>query len=213
MKLLSLLIVFTFSVQAHYLRLEVDKKREYSKNPVIQKRDFFRLLKKFQNQFTPLALTYGDTLNVMGGWNDPTADMAFSRRWGNDAQILVYRGMAHRKELGQKGLMLILCHELGHLYGGTPSSSMGNSVEGQADYWATNICLTQVLPKEDHLFAINEVAHFLANNWDVKIPSEETPDTTIVDETLQVHPHPQCRFDTYLAGLRMQPRPRCWFAN
>ncbi|MCP4911630.1 MAG: hypothetical protein GY909_00815 [Oligoflexia bacterium] len=218
MKRISACFIFTlaltFSVQASFLvGVGTDKKRDYSKNPVISKRDFFRLLENFEKQFTPLALTYGDKLHVLGGWNDPTADMAMSRRWGNDAQILVYRGMAHRKELSKKGLLLILCHELGHLYGGTPHTTMGKSVEGQADYWATNICLPQVLPNDDHMIAINEVAHFLANNWDEPIPNEQTPDLTIVDETLKVHPAPQCRFDTYLAGLRKQPRPRCWFAN
>ncbi len=41
--------------------------------------------------------------------------------------------------------LLILCHELGHAYGGSPYLILKNtSAEGQADYYATHVCFDLV---------------------------------------------------------------------
>jgi hypothetical protein len=172
-----------------------------------------------QDTFQHLASSNEEELQVLGGWVDRRADMAFARRWEN-AQVLIYKGMAHRRELNVDALILIICHELGHLYGGAPYSNYDNklSLEGQSDYFATNRCLEVALREwnqenvEERIFmAMLDVGKFLANNRGITHPEFNTPDETIVDETNRSHPSPQCRLDTYLAGHEARPRPNCWF--
>ncbi len=192
-----------------------------TKNPIIKKRQFFRILTHMQNEFQYLASNNDEELVIMGGWNDPTADMAFARRW-ESAQVLIYRGMAHRRELDTDALILIICHELGHLYGGFPFSNESNklSLEGQSDYFATKQCLTRALQSYDDRLveqrvyqAMLNVGKFLANNRGISHPEFKTPDQTEVEETLRTHPEPQCRLDTFLSGLEDRPRPKCWFSR
>jgi hypothetical protein len=52
---------------------------------------------------------------------------------------------------------------------------------------------------------------FYADNRRLAHPRLDTPDLAQVPFTLKVHPSPQCRLDTILAGLRQQGRPSCWY--
>jgi hypothetical protein len=215
--ILLLTIIFSFNSYGSFYKSSGNTTRE----PVIKKRKFFRVLSHMQKTFQYLGSNRNEELVVMGGWIDPNADMAFARRW-DTAQVLIYRGMAHRRELDEDSLMLIICHELGHLYGGPPFSNESNeiSLEGQSDYFATKSCLTKALKtyKDKNVevrtkLAMQNVAKFLANNWSVPYPRFDTPDQTIVDEMIKTHPNPQCRLDTFVAGLELLERPYCWYAN
>ncbi len=216
----SLCLGLAFNTQASFLHFE-SKRPRTTKEPVISKRQFFRILGQMQEEFLDYPAARDEELIIYGGWIDSTADHALARRW-ETAQVLIYRGMAHRTEIDRDALALIVCHEIGHLYGGYPYKNIRDdiSAEGQADYFATNLCLKRALKIFDSsniekraIKAINSVAAFLANNWSHPHPSLETPDQTIVDQTYLEHPTPQCRFDTYHAGLNSQSRPRCWFQN
>ena len=61
--------------------------------------------------------------------------------------------------------------------------------------------------------AAKAVGKFLANNWGYKHPRVDTPDDSVVEATNLSYPTPQCRFDTYMAGLKGELRPRCWYAE
>lgn len=154
--------------------------------------------------------------------------------------------------LSEGALLVILCHELGHFYGGAPFvtvKSSGNtiftfsnpfelmSVEGQADFYATNICLPEVIEatfpdqtdewyygeslkwvKEvtqvyDH---INHEYFGINQEW-----STDERDPSVID-TINLNPgsYPslQCRLDTMVSGLgaivnETSERPRCWFKD
>ncbi len=172
-----------------------------------------------EDEFQYLAKKEGEKLIIYGGWQDSRADMAFARRW-DDAEVLIYRGMAHRVEVDADALILIICHELGHLYGGAPYKDIDNrrSPEGQADYFATHQCLKKALEKwspKDIAARLNKavlnIGLFLANNRGIEAPTQQTPDLGEVVQTNMKHPSPQCRLDTYYAGLRNEPRPACWY--
>jgi len=217
MKIIFIVLLFITPAQGSILK----SSGLTTKDPVIKKRKFFRILSHMEETFQYLAIENDEELNIMGGWNEPTADMAFARRW-DSAQVLIYRGMAHRPELNTDALMLIVCHEIGHLYGGAPYSNVSNglSLEGQADYFATGVCLEKALKSfrdsniEERINqAMLNVGKFLANNRSITHPQFDTPDLSIVDETLLTHPAPQCRLDTFLAGYEFTPRPSCWFAT
>ena len=115
--------------------------------------------------------------------------------------------------------MFFFCHEIGHHLGGTPQMAIADqifSTEGQADYYATGICLKKVWPQATgtRLKKVSLVAaKTLASVMGEKAPSAKTPDRHVVKETLAEHPNTQCRLDTMLAGIENQSRPRCWFAK
>ena len=196
-------------------------KQRTTKNPVISKRAFKNFIKAMESEFQFLATEKSERLVTYAGWTDPTADHATARRW-ETAQVLIFRGMAHRKEINLDALALIVCHEIGHLYGGHPLKREHDYIaaEGQADYFASQFCLKRALEiisteniEERKLEAINAVGLFLARNWGHKKPSLSTPDLSVVEKTYLEHPTPQCRFDTYMAGINNKSRPSCWYKD
>jgi hypothetical protein len=219
MKFSLFLLLFCFDLHAGYFLPNVETKRT-TDSPVIAKRSFFRSIDLFAKEFSELPVYFHEKLIVYKDWKLPHIDTALARRW-EEAQILIYAGMAHRREIDLDALALIFCHELGHLYAGHPLKETGNyiSAEGQADYFATKYCLrralglldTENIEKRAHR-AIKNVGKFLANNWGHPTPSHSTPDTSKSKTTITGYPSPQCRFDTYHAGLRGDSRPHCWFS-
>jgi hypothetical protein len=186
----------------------------------ITKSEFLTTLSLARKIFAPLAATNNRKLEIFSDWNSDWTQ-AFARRWDTD-QILIYGGIARITAGTQDSLALLICHELGHLYGGIPYSDEHNqlSAEGQADWWATNYCwsrFSEQLPstnpdsKDRALRAALVVTAFYAKNRNIPAPLPNTPDSTVVEETVLTHPEPQCRLDTYLAGLINNPRPLCWW--
>lgn len=62
--------------------------------------------------------------------------------------------------MNSDALLLIACHEIGHLFGGSPYKESpefdeGASVEGQADYFATNSCMKSYFKNFDHYNQLN----------------------------------------------------------
>lgn len=188
----------------------------------ITRNQFLQTLAIARKTFSNLATDNHRRLEIFSDWNSDWTQ-AFARRWDTD-QLLIYGGLARIPQGSQDSLALLICHELGHLYAGRPYSDEHNalSAEGQADWWATQYCwprFIQQLPNssltanERAIKAALIVTAFYARNRNIPAPTVETPDLTEVDETVLTHPEPQCRLDTYLAGLFNQPRPRCWWKN
>lgn len=189
-------------------------------SPAMTRSEFLGVLAVARKTFTPLATSHNRRLEIMSDWSSDWAQ-AFTRRWETD-QVLVYGGIARIAGGTQDSLALLICHELGHLYAGAPYSDEHSalSAEGQADWWATNFCwprFAEQLPSSNpdiHNRAIRAsliVTAFYAANRNIPAPTLQTPDLTIVEKTLLTHPEPQCRLDTYVAGLANTSRPLCWW--
>lgn len=215
-----ILILSTSSSFASFKNFDYKSNRT-TKYPVISKRVFQRTVEKMGEEFSYLADSFNEKLLTYASWIDPTYDQALARRW-DSAQVLVYRGMAHRRELNRDALALVVCHELGHLYAGHPLKNENDFIaaEGQADYFATKHCIRKALVifdekniEERAIEASKAVGEFLANNWGHKHPRIDTPDESVVEATNLSYPTPQCRFDTYMAGLKGELRPRCWYVE
>lgn len=197
----------------------------------LPRKTFNRIITLFETTFSPLAAANNRELVFMTDY-DSDWIQAFARRWEQD-QVIVYGGTAAVTNGSEDTFALILCHETGHLYGGRPVGEEHNflSVEGQADYWATMVCFPKILPglsertpsKESVDYCKGEAkcartvdaavaltAQF-ADNRSLPHPKLSTPDPTIVDTLNFTHPSPQCRLDTMIAGMKGNPRPRCWF--
>lgn len=93
----------------------------------------------------PLAQLHGATLSVEKRWTDSTVN-AYATQSGNNWQVHMFGGLARRPEITPDGFALVVCHELGHHFGGFSfiNSSEWASNEGQADYFATDVCAKHV---------------------------------------------------------------------
>jgi len=138
-----------------------------------------------------------------------------------DALIMVNMGMVNHPEMQTEILDLFMCHELGHLLGGDPKLIRPNnrkswsSVEGQADYYATKECMGKLGHSKEQISQISlELAQMIAKMRGYQnLPAINKKDQSRPGYILQTHPNPQCRLDTFMAGLNLDQRPQCWYDN
>jgi len=189
------------------------------------------------------AVQRSEVINVNRLWSNPTvnANVGRTKKYGGEVILNMYGGLARRKEITPTGFTIVLCHELGHAYGGLPyvQPLVELSAEGQADFYSTRRCLIRVWERVNTLQKLAaeyenyienncvpgdsmcrnglEGAHGLANllafmGGDDYLPAFETPDPYETPKTILSYPKtPQCRLDTMKAGIFVDPRPRCWF--
>ncbi|MGE0614232.1 MAG: hypothetical protein AB7P04_01215 [Bacteriovoracia bacterium] len=101
------------------------------------------------NRWKPLATAYGGQVNVDYKW-DSTEVNAYAGRSSSTWTVQFHGGLARRAEITPDGFQLVVCHELGHLFGGAPFKNTLNYMtsEGQADYFATFVCLREMWKNE-----------------------------------------------------------------
>ena len=240
------LLVSVFATTANATLIPEDQAhfdKESYQTLYISKKVFNQELALMQKAFSPLAEARNEKLMIAPDWTANDWANAMSRRWPPEDQIIVYSGLAYRKEISTDALALIVCHELGHLFGGEPLRDEYNQIsnEGQADYWGTQACLQDAfklfdykddstIPREgivlfcenhselDSVFCVRalkaaeRIGSFFAHNANKPEPKVETPDQSVVDQTIHTHNSPQCRLDTFVAGLLKLDRPRCWYS-
>jgi hypothetical protein len=199
---------------------------------------FNNIIQKAQELYDPIAQQHEETLTINADWDDSTVN-ANSSRFGDEATVNMYGGLARREEVTPEGFALVVCHELGHLYGGKPyiHETAKMAAEGQADYYGARDCLKTVLAKvpplspptvtdyiakacnsnkmcERRLVGSYSLGKLLAVIKSEPIPEFETPDPLVVTETQLSYPKTvQCRLDTYHNGTFNMARPKCWFKD
>jgi len=203
----------------------------------VSESQFNRIIEIGKEIYQPYADEKDESLVINNKWDDPTVNANCRRFWGK-VTINMFGGLARRPEVSPSAFALVLCHELGHAYGGTPflrkSSQM--SAEGQADYFGSSDCLKKVIEVLEDEFPEYETTEFteeacdgdavclrglhagqglgslLASFRQTDEPNYETPDPLVVKKTQLSYPDTiQCRLDTYLAGALDLDRPACWF--
>jgi hypothetical protein len=190
--------------------------------------------------YAPAAKAKGEVLKINAKWSDSTVNANCGRNFGT-VTVNMYGGMARRPEVTPDAFALVLCHELGHAYGGAPyiRAASEMSAEGQADYYGAQTCLKSLLPKieatgeepsdyiankcarasnsslcERQLMAGEHLGTLLSTMKNERTPDYETPDKSVVSRTELSYPKTvQCRLDTYQAGSLGLARPACWFKN
>lgn len=100
--------------------------------------------------YQPLAASWGATLSVSRLWSDSKVNAAASQQ-GTRWLVQMYGGMARRPEISRDSFQLVLCHELGHHFGGfvfypqdNPLMRAWMSNEGQSDYFAAQSCAREL---------------------------------------------------------------------
>lgn len=123
----------------------------------ISEAKFKSILKRVEDFYFPIAKEKGGNLSIFGEWKSATVN-AYAVRSGTTWIVNIFGGLARHPQMTEDGLMLVVCHELGHHLGGAPKKprSISNltrwaSNEGQADYWGTMKCLRRILQPEDNV--------------------------------------------------------------
>ncbi|OQW52830.1 MAG: hypothetical protein A4S09_08275 [Proteobacteria bacterium SG_bin7] len=203
----------------------------------LNEEQFHRVISSFEKKIAPIVKAQGGELIVDRLWNNPTVN-AFAYSMLGKWTINLYGGYARHPAMTEELLLMSLCHEAGHFMGGHPKKFFsGRSYEGQADYYSTLICMKEMWRNEDNQIAIAgkaadptvkekcrgnalcerismlslAMARFDALFGDGPSPDFSTPEKMQVKKTNSGYPSPQCRLDTYFAGVLNNPRPRCWY--
>ncbi len=149
--LLSGVLLFALPDERHIFQLFVPENSLWREDGPhlrsnVSQPQFEALIKLGLDVYTPVAGKAKEKLAIKGLWKDSKVNAKVGRN-GHNVTVTLYGGIARRPELTLDGLALVMCHELGHAYGGEPYlfPSYRMSAEGQADYYATNRCLNSIL--------------------------------------------------------------------
>lgn len=149
-------------------------------------------------------------------WGDDTVN-AYAWLQGGQKHVAILGGLIRHNAMGVEGIGLVLAHELGHHFGGTPTyPNSPLSCEGQSDYWAALIGMREVWWGPEYIRQMEQAIIQLDNLFvGVIFPSTEGSNFLPKSEKygatpLQCsHPPKSCRKATYNAGLRAEPKPIC----
>lgn len=215
----SALFVFTliFASTVHAKSVENSSKKFFNQKNITE---WHSQIKSRELTFAILLIPeLGNTVRIQINQDELTFNAFATFDDESKPLIIVNQGLLNHSSMTKPLLDLFLCHELGHLSGGEPKLIRRNgkvswsSVEGQADYYATYICMDRLGYDEKTILSESlNFTNLIAQLKGTSIqPSLRTPDQHRVDRVLQSHPNPQCRLDTLVAGLNKSPRPLCWF--
>lgn len=109
----------------------------------ITKEQFEAIIDSVVKIWQPIAAAKNVELSANKRWDDQTVN-ASAQQSGNKWVVNMYGGLARRTEVTPDGFALVVCHELGHHFGGYAFyPGAGNAwaaAEGQSDYFATQAC-------------------------------------------------------------------------
>lgn len=136
------------------------------------------------------------------------------RKKNQQLVLELFGGMLAHPKMNPNAFRLLVCHELGHAFGGPPMKSRTgwSSTEGQADYYSAKFCARNLLmSNEDFLEGALSLTSIYAEVMGEPLPELNQCDQRTVERTIYGYPSVQCRLETLLAGWEDGPRPSCWF--
>ncbi len=109
------------------------------------------LFDRLKRLYDPDAAAHGNSVT----FDLIESDMATAHgHRGNSWGVTLSDSFLSQPTLSEDVLALVLCHELGHVFGGFPFIGVGTlAAEGQADYFATKECLPRLFAPDSHLNA------------------------------------------------------------
>lgn len=120
--------------------------------------------------------------------------------------VVLYGGLLRHTRIDVEGAGLVIAHELGHHYAGDPKyPGSWASCEGQSDYWGAKIAQRRVWWGAYSFDQTSKGAAQLLDLFTNGLVNSIQPAAA----TGCGHPQPQCRYDTYLAGMNLGPKPSC----
>lgn len=213
-----------------------DSKMKISKNmksTSMNHHKYKDLYRRAQETLGPIILKhYNKMLIFKDAWDEDRVNAHATRDWDDNAVITVNGGMARHPLMNEDVFFLLVCHELGHQFGGAPKQFRGrsqrrswSSAEGQADYFATMKCFphlagekksdtnsqfSEICQDDPTCLKTAETSFILAQIYaEVKhetIPSLSNKDPNLVNRTVYGHSNSQCRLDTMIEGSKCARR-------
>lgn len=211
-------------------KLQNDETKTTDFDPTKTQERFEQIVTRVTDMHKENISALGGELHIENEWESDEIN-AFAMKNSKIWYLSFSGGLYKHKLTTDDAFALTVCHELGHLLGGAPFNPGSEvSVEGQADFWATSVCLKkyfkeypETVPmtpgvskiKCDSRFpndldaqnicyrtanASLSVAKVLSVMAKVAPPELEKQDTNSRANTRPYHPEVQCRLDTYVAG-------------
>ena len=121
----------------------------FAKSANLTEGKFNEVIDNVLSFYAPLAASHGGTLTAGHNWTDGTVN-AYAERTGNQWKVQMFGGLARRSEISPDGFALVMCHELGHHFGGFAFyEGDWAAAEGQSDYFATQVCARKIWAKTE----------------------------------------------------------------
>lgn len=150
-------------------------------------------------------------------WQDDRVN-AFAWMQGSTRHVAILGGLVRHRAIQLEGAGLVLAHETGHHFGGNPRYASGNtwaSCEGQSDYWGAAVAqrtvwwgadaLDKTKRGADQLYDLFANGLMMGNL--IEISKRSPPAAAPLG--ICSHPPAYCRQDTYMAAIRLDPKPAC----
>lgn len=121
---------------------------------VISEDDFFALLFDLQEIYEPVFDSLGLDFAIVGDWGEESM-LAYSQTDSlnpNLRLVNISGAVARHPEMSFDSFALAVCHEIGHHLGGYPYNREGNTIEGQADYFASSKCFFELFGAFDNSY-------------------------------------------------------------
>ncbi len=127
------------------------------------------------NQSSLLAIQYSDTFNrsfetslkgrelfITIDWNELRPNAYASFKEDGSPYILLTEGMLNHPLMTPDAINLVICHELGHFFAGSPKKNRGRSskkswasAEGQSDFYASAYCMKKLMAQDEKSLSID----------------------------------------------------------
>lgn len=166
---------------------------------------------------------YSNDIALDAQWESPYLGMGMK----NSRSMLILGGTTRVKGMTKDAFAAAVCHEIGHVLGGSPYQTINGSewasAEGQADFFAANICLPGYfknigVPATEILSRVEKAGYEMLSSL-APYSSETSEELNSlrrfhkldekVDATLiNNYPTLKCRYETFRNSLK---RSDCWF--
>lgn len=157
-----ILTLFTLPVFASILPSNNSSIPLSSKNDGLTESQYHEVINKVEAVYRPVIEKMGRKLTINRLWESPVVN-AGTLPSGKEIIINLYGGYARHPMATEDGYALVICHELGHHFGGIPrktndaGTTFWPATEGQSDYFATLKCLRKVFERDNNKDIISKV--------------------------------------------------------
>lgn len=120
----------------------------------VTRKDFYSLFEKLEKLYKKDAKDEGKILAISGRWTSKIVNAYAVQLIPGVMTVRVLGGIAKHPLMTKDGLSMVVCHEVGHHFGGAPRKweRMNDwaSDEAQADYFATIQCLKRLWANDNN---------------------------------------------------------------
>lgn len=202
---------------------------EMAKDSAIQIFDFYTIPSKILALFSPELEKIGIPVLLDAQWESPYFGAGVSL-YKDQFRVMILGGSTRVDDMTLDAYAALVCHELGHILGGSPLQTITgaewSSAEGQSDYFAASECLPRYFSSTgaspNNILTRVEKAGFemlwAFRNFDANARTEldrkivryqkETYSTTYT--LINSYPSLQCRYENFRNPTK---RPACWYRD